>query len=199
MKNKGFTLIEVLVAMGITTLLVAPIAWILINGFRNNAIVWEQLKTQTEGRRVLQQVVDVVRKAEQSSLGAYQIEKAESYDLIVFANVDADSLREKVRFWIDNKTLKKTVIKPTGNPLAYSGAGITTELAHDVLNQTSSTPLFYYYNQNYAGTGSALSLPVSIPDIRVIRVSLGLEKSPTASPAPLWVESVVSVRSLKSN
>jgi len=199
MKQRGFTLIELLVAIGITTLLVGPIAWILINGFRSNAIIWEQLKTQTEGRRVLQQVVDVVRRIESSSLGAYQIEKAESYDLIVFTNVDTDSLREKVRFWIDNKTLKKTVVKPSGSPLSYSGDGTTTELAYDVLNLVSSTPLFYYYDQNYSGTGSALSSPINIPDIRVVRVNLGLEKSPTASPVPLWVESVVSVRSLKSN
>ncbi len=199
LKKRGFTLIELLVAMGITTLLMTPIVWMLINGFRYNAIVWEQLKTQTDGRRVLREVVDIVRKAEESSIGAYPIEKADANELIIFANMDNDSLRERVRFWLDGKTIKRNIIKPSGNPLSYSGAGATTEIAHDIDNIAQGISLFSYYDENYTGAESALAQPVDMTKVRIIKVDLELELDPTESPEPLRVESMVSVRNLKTN
>jgi len=158
------------------------------------------VKTQNDGRRVVQNVVDFARKAEESSIGSYPIAKADNYELAFYANVDDDSNREKVRFWLDGTTLKRGIINPSGNPLQYvSSTEVVVQLAHDVVNISKSTALFYYYDANYTGTGSALSQPVSIPDIRVIRIQLELEKDPNKTPVPLRIESVVNVRNLKSN
>jgi len=197
--KKGFTLMELLVALGITTLLLTPIVWMLINGFRHNAVIWEQLKTQNDGRRVLREVVDIVRKAEQSSIGAYSIEKAEANNLIVYANIDNDSLRERVRFWLDGTTIKKNIIKPSGNPLIYSGDGTTTEIAHDIANIAQGLALFSYYDENYTGTESALVQPVDVTKVRVVKVEFELEMDPSETPEPLRLNSMVQVRNLKNN
>lgn len=198
--NRGFTLLEMIVAIGIFALISLSISWFISNAFRYNAIIWEQLKTQNDGRRVVQNVVDYARKAEDSSIGSYPIVKTDDYELIFYANIDDDSNREKIRFWLDGTTLKRGIINPSGNPLQYVLANeVLVELAHDVVNIAKSTPLFYYYDANYTGTGSSLSQPVSIPDVRVIRVQLEMEKDPNKTPVPLRIESVVSVRNLKSN
>ncbi|MFZ2189310.1 MAG: type II secretion system protein [Candidatus Magasanikiibacteriota bacterium] len=198
-KNYGFTLLEVLVAMGIFILVAMSASWFIIHGFRYNAIVWEQLDKQNEGRKVLQQVVDTVRKAEESSVGGYPISTSTNYQLSVYANIDDDSYREKVRFWLDGITLKRGIIKPSGSPLNYSGTEQVVELAHDVVNISKNSPLFLYYDESYDGSGIALAQPVELTDVRVIRVQLELEKDPTATPVPLHVESVVSIRNLKTN
>lgn len=198
-RSRGFTMMEILVALGIFLLLVIPTSEMLIHSFRYNAIIWEQLKTQNDGRRSIREVVDVVRKAEASSLGAYSIAVASDYDLTIYANVDEDSYREKVRFWLDGTTLKKNVIKPSGNPLGYSGAGVTTELAHDVVNVSKGIPLFVYYDENFTGTQASLSLPIDVTKVRIVKIDLELEKDPTETPVPLRVESMVQVRNLKTN
>lgn len=198
-KNYGFTLIEILVAMGIFVLIAMSVSWFMIHGFRYNAIIWEQLQRQNDGRRVVQGVVDSLRKAEESSVGSYPISVAEDYSLIFYANIDDDSMRERVHYWLDNTTVKRGILKPSGNPLAYSGDEDVVEIAHYVVNIEEGTPLFLYYDESYTGSQSALTQPVDVPDIRIVRVQLELEKDPTETPVPLHVESMVQVRNLKDN
>ncbi len=198
-KYKGFTLMELIVAIGIFVIIAFAANWLFVRGLRYNNVIWEQLTTQSEGRRAIQQVVDIVRKAEESSVGSYPIELADEYELIIFANVDDDSFRERVRFWLDGTTFKRGIVQPSGNPLNYSGAEDVVELAHDVVNITKPEPLFLYYNESYTGTEDPLSTPASVVDVKVVRIRLELEKDPTETPIPLQVESTVHIRNLKSN
>ena len=197
--SAGFTLIELLVAMGIFVMIAMAASWLIIHGFRYNAIIWEQLQRQNDGRRVVQNVVDALRKAEESSVGGYAIATAEDYNLIFYANIDDDSMRERIHFWLDDATIKRGILKPSGNPISYSGVEDVVEIAHYVVNIEENDPLFLYYDESYSGTEASLEQPVDIPDIRVIRVQLELEKDPTETPEPLHIESMVQVRNLKSN
>ncbi|OGH71846.1 MAG: hypothetical protein A3I93_00610 [Candidatus Magasanikbacteria bacterium RIFCSPLOWO2_02_FULL_43_22] len=198
-KHKGFTIVELSVALGISAMIAITVVWLIIDGLRYSDIIFGQLQTQNDGRKVLQQVVDVVRKAEESSIGGYPLAEAGDYELIVYANVDDDSLRERVRFWLDGTTLKKGVIKPSGSPLSYSGAEQTVEIAHSVVNFEESEPVFLYYDEDYTGTEAALVQPIDEVDARMIRVRLELEEDPTESPVPLEVESAAMIRNLKGN
>lgn len=194
---RGFTLVEVIVAIGIFGLIVTGIVAIFLTSWRYNAVVWEQLSTQNEGRKVTQDFVNELRTASQSSIGAYPIQTASTSTIIFYTNLDADSLRERVRYFLTNRILKKGVIKPSGNPLTYDPANETiTEVAHDVANTSS---IFYYFDSNYAGSGTALPTPVDITNIRVVQIALKLEENPNLTPAPLYVESKVLLRNLKSN
>ena len=198
----GITLIEVLVSLGIFSLLALSVAWILINSIRHNAILWEQLQTQNDGRRVLREVVDVARRAETSSIGSYPLVTTTAYELSLYANIDRDSFRERVRFFANtaSNTLQMGVIKPSGNPLAYSSASETiTTIAESVVNDDLNRPIFTYFDDRYTGVESPLSQPVSTTQVAVIRVQLELERDPSASPVPLRVETTVHVRNLKRN
>ncbi len=196
--SDGFTLVEVLVAIGIFSFLVVGIMTLYLASYRYNGIIWEQLKTQNEGRKVTQDFVNELRTASQSSIGAYPIESASSTAVIFYSNVDTDSLREKIRYFLSGRTLKRGVIKPTGNPLTYNSANeVITEVAHDIANTT--TPIFFYYDSNFSGTEIPLSSPVDVTDIRVIRIILQLDQDPHLTPAPFYVESKGLLRNLKDN
>ena len=196
--HKGFTVMELLIVLGIFGLLVTAISWILVTSLRSNAVLWEQLATQSDGRRVLQQVVDDVRRAEPSSIGSYPIAYAASTTFTFYANIDTDAGRERVRFFLQTTTLYKGVINPSGAPLSYNEEDeIITVIAEDVKNIEEGNPVFWYYDEDYTGTQEELNEPINVTDVRVVRVELELEEDPTQTPVPLHVESTVHIRNLK--
>lgn len=198
--RQGMTLVEVIVGLAAFGILVIGAAAIIITAFRSQRVVWDQLGAQADGRKILEEVVNDARRADLSSIGAYPIVTATTNTLTFYANVDADGLRERVRYWLTGRVFKKGVIKPTGNPLQY----VTTteqvvDVATNIVNQSQGNPVFLYYDAAYTGTSTPLTQPVSTTLIRLIRVKLDIEKDPNFSPVPLHVESVVGVRSLKTN
>lgn len=196
-ENNGFTLIEVLVGVGIFSLLIAGIVAMLLFSWKSNKIIWEQLSTQNEGRKVAQDFVNELRTATYSSTGAYPLESVSTTQIIFFANIDNDTARERVRYFKSGMILKKGVIKPTGVPLSYNlGSEIVTNVVYDVAN--TSTPLFYYYDQNYT-SGTPMTYPINITSVRMAGINLMIEEDPNTSPVPFFIEAKTEIRNLKSN
>ncbi len=198
-QNQGFTVLEAVVAMaGMLLLIIAGIDLYLFSS-RSKAIIWEQLSTQNEGRKIVQDFSEEVRKMNYSSLGAYPLERAEGNHITFFSNIDTDSYRERIRYWLSGSILKKGVLKPSGNPLSYNPLNEqVTDVVHDVANVTD--PIFYYYNEDFTfATGTPLTSPVDVTKVRVIKVNLLLEEDPTNSPLPFSIESKVQIRNLKTN
>lgn len=193
-------MLEAVVALGIFALIITSVSYLIIDGLRYNGIIWNQLQGQTDVRKVLQEVVNNVRRAEQSSTGAYSIENAGQNDLRFYANIDTDGYKEKVHFWLDGTNLKKGVTKPSGTPLTYNPANEQAGIiARDVANIANNQPIFKYYNESYIGSGDPLAQPVTATDVHVIRVYLEIDKDPGKSPVIVRGESVAQVRNLKTN
>ena len=196
--NRGITLVEIIVAVSVFSFLALAITSLFLTSWRYNSIVWEQLKTQNEGRKATQDFVNELRTASQSSIGAYPIEAAATTSVTFYTNIDTDTLRERVRYFMSNRNLKRGVIKPTGNPLTYNSLNeVVTEVAHDVANTT--TPVFYYYDSNYSGAEAALTYPIDVTAIRVIKITLQLDENPNLTPTPFFIESKGLLRNLKDN
>lgn len=196
--NNGFTLVEILVAMGIFVFLAAATVTLFLSSWRYNGIIWEQLKTQNEGRKTSQDFVNELRTASPSSIGAYPIEAASGTAITFYSNIDTDSLRERIHYFLSGRNLKRGVIKPTGNPLTYNLLNeVVTDVAHDVAN--TSTAIFYYYDGNYSGSEAPLSSPVNVTKIRMVKMTLQLDEDPHLTPVPFFIESKGLLRNLKDN
>lgn len=196
--NRGITLVEIIVAVSVFSFLALAITSLFLTSWRYNSIVWEQLKTQNEGRKATQDFVNELRTASQSSIGAYPIEAAATTSITFYSNIDTDTLRERIRYFMSNRTLKRGVIKPTGNPLTYNSLNeVVTDVAHDVANTT--TPVFYYYDSNFSGAEAALTYPIDVTQIRVIKITLQLDENPNLTPTPFFIESKGLLRNLKDN
>ncbi|MBI2990026.1 MAG: type II secretion system protein [Candidatus Magasanikbacteria bacterium] len=199
-KNLGFSAIELIVSIGIFSLISAAATWLVIRGLRDNSVIWEQLAAQSDGRNILRQTSDDMRRAQNSSIGSYPIVLADDNEFIFYANVDKDALIERVRFWLQDSTLKKGVIKPSGSPLGYDlDSESSTEVAHEVVNQAENKPVFMYFDETYSGSEDPLETPAVPIQVRMVKIQLELEKNPAKSPAPFHVESTVQIRNLKSN
>lgn len=198
---KGTSLLEIIVVIGITTIILLAAGTLLSLGFRDQQILNDQLFGQKEARRIIAEIVNTARTAEASSVGSYAIAEATTSSLTLYANSDTDTQRERIHYWISGTDLKKGVLKPSGNPLGYIGSEQVTILAHNVENITKNIPTFQYFDESYTGMGTstAMSLPITIPNVRMIKVIIQIEKDKNKSPVPIRVESLTNIRNLKTN
>ena len=198
---QGATLPEVIVGAAIFAVLALVVSLFQRDVFSFNRILSESLGNQQEARQAFKSMSAEIRAASQSSLGGYAIEAAATSSLIMYTNIDADSVKERVRYFLSGSTLYKGVIKPVGNPLVYNSANeVLTEIVHNVANATSTpTPIFTYYDSAYDGTTAPLGNPVSILSIRLIRMTVFIDQNPLRDPGPTVITTQAAIRNLKSN
>ena len=140
-----------------------------------------------------------LRQAATAANGAYPIAAAGTSSITFFSDVSNSASTEEITYSLIGNTFYRAILQPTGSPLAYNAANqSTSSLLTDVYN-SSTTPVFQYFDQNYTGTSSPLSLPISIPSIRLIKISLALDASVNQAPAVRTYTTQVSLRNLKTN
>jgi prepilin-type N-terminal cleavage/methylation domain-containing protein len=196
--KKGFSLVEILVAVFITSLIIAAVGAFQRDVFYLNDVIQSGLTSQNDARKIIRPMVDEVRSASESSLGSYPLAITASSTFAFYSDIDNDSLKERVRYFLDNGDFKKGVIKPSGNPLTYNSSNEKIiEVVHDVIN----TDIFTYFNSSYDGTSSStpIAQPVSPAVVRLVKIELIVDKDPKRSPAPITVGTQMSIRNLKDN
>jgi hypothetical protein len=197
--STGLTLVEVLVSLGILVFIGLGISTFGRDIFSLNSGLQNNLNAQFEGRKVLKTIITELRSASPSSLGSYPILQAGTSSLIFYSNIDADAYKERLRYFLDGTELKRGVIKPSGNPLTYSsGSEEVRTIINNVRNGTS-TPVFLYFDSQYTGTSSPLSEPVSVTDIRLIKIDVMIDKDLNRHPGPINISSQGTLRNVKDN
>lgn len=196
--KNGFTLVETVVAVSIFVA-ISSIIWAFGRDiFFFNSNLNSSLSVQFDARQILRKVVSELRSTSPSSLGAYPIALAGTSSLTFYSNIDDDPLKEQLRYFLQNGELKRGVIKPVGNPLTYNSINETiSTVAKDIVNGNS--PIFEYFDRNYAGTSTPLTQPVNALSIRFIRITLVLDTDPNRLPAPFTARTQVNLRNLKDN
>jgi prepilin-type N-terminal cleavage/methylation domain-containing protein len=198
-KNKGFTLIETMVALGMIVLISVAVATFQTNIFRFNKYTKDVIESAQDSRAIIATIVKEMRSMSPSGNGAYPISSVATSTVTFFSDIDGDTKMEQVRYFLTGNVLKKGVIASTGNPPVYNPASeVITTLAYNLKN-SSTTPLFEYYDTNYAGTSSPLTYPVNITSIRLIRTNLLIDADPNRSPIPRLYTSTATLRNLKDN
>ncbi len=198
LKNKGFSLVEVVVTIAIAGGIFVAVLQFGQDIFSINSAAQANLTAQSDGRKVVKTMVKELRSTSPSSLGAYPIASVSTSSITFFSNVDSDNLKEQIRYFLQGTELKKGVIKPTGNPLTYNpGNESISVMIRDI--KPTTTPIFYYYDQNYSGTTTPLGSPYNIPAVRHIKISVPIEKDINKLPGLIIVVSQVTLRNLKDN
>lgn len=196
--NAGFSLVEIVVTVAIAGGIFLVVLQFGQDIFSINSTAGANLNAQTDGRRVLKTMVKELRSTSPSSLGAYPIASVSTSSITFFSNIDSDSYKEQVRYFLQGTNFKKGVIKPSGSPLIYNPANeVVTTMIRDI--KPTTTPIFDYYDQNYSGTTTPLTFPINIPAVRHIRITVPIEKDINKLPGLIIVVSQVTLRNLKDN
>jgi prepilin-type N-terminal cleavage/methylation domain-containing protein len=196
--QRGFTLAEIVVVTAIFTIILGAVGLLARDIFYYNGVFSSGLASYDDARKILRPIASEIRSAAQSSSGSYNIESANSTTFVFFSDVNADGLKERVRYFLSGTTLKRGIIIPTGSPYQYLSANETIiDVVSNVRN--GSTAIFTYYDSNYDGTTAALTLPISIASVRLVKITLIIDADPNKPPLPITVMTQVSIRNLKDN
>jgi type II secretory pathway pseudopilin PulG len=192
----GFTLIEILFFIGISSAVLVVAAFFVNNVLSFRPYLENRLTAEGEAGFAIEEFVSHVRAMSQSNVGDYPIVLAEDDTFTFFTDFDKDGIYERLRYYAENGTLKRATLEPLGNPLVYDPANETVrELVHDLTN----TAIFSYYNSSFAGTSSPMTFPVTIADVRMIKMTLSTDVPDEGSDEPFVLSGWATARNLRSN
>jgi hypothetical protein len=197
-KNSGYTLMEIMVTIGVILIILIPLTRLQVNVFTYGRFFYNTNIIQDEARRTMQKFSSEVRSVTSSGTGAYAIESATNNSMIFFRDINQDGLAERIRYYLDGTDLKKGVIVPTGNPQTYLPANEKfSVVVHGIYNDVG-TPIFQYYNRSYDGQTAALSQPLDITAIRLVKLTL-LIGAGNSNQDRITLTTQVALRNVKDN
>lgn len=199
-QKKGFTLIELALAIFVISLIGTGVALFSRSIMRNTTILRTGLASQGQIRKVFQSFTAEVRSAAPAWDGAHVIETASSTVFTFYANIDQDKYTERLRYYVSGKKLMKGMTKYNTVSGRYDTAE-TVKTVLDSINVASSTRLFSFYDKSYDGTDAYPKIPdpVDVSLVRLVRfdVSFNQYNQYTKNAQVHTVQ--VSLRNVKDN
>lgn len=198
--SRGFTLLEIVVVMGLVVIIGWLLSGVLKDIFYHNFLISRTLVTESQAKMAMSRLTSELRRAQVASTGAYPIEEASTSTLTFYSDLDNSGQRIRVRYFLDGQVFKKGTLEPTGEPLTYNLADEKVIVIAENFLATSSS-IFTYYDSNYDGASSSPSLgyPIEIKDIRLVKIDFWLESGRASLGQPFYLSSQVMLRNLKDN
>ncbi len=200
MKEKGFTLIEVIVSIAIFALLFTGVVELVGKIFTQAGGQSLLLSNADQARKIVFAFADEIRNATYGNDGSYPVAEANDQEIIFFSSEPQNpQIADKIRYYISGNALYRGITVPSGSPLSYNGANEqSTKIEDTVANGT--TPLFYYYDGNYDGTTSPLTQPVNLTQIRFIKINMVIPNpAGTQTNNTFPITGGATLRNLKTN
>ncbi len=138
--------VEVIVWVGILTLLMAAMVSAIIHVYRSNSYTIERAIAVLSVRKGLENVTKLVRESKYSDSGGYPIVAFGDNSITFYADSDRDGSVEQVRIFLNGSLLQKGVVEPTGSPAVYTGTENISTIVSNVRNISLGKKLFYYYD-----------------------------------------------------
>ena len=198
-KKKGMTLLEAIIAIAIFVIGVEGFSLLFARSWQANHFIFESGQASLLASQATTEVVNDLRKAKLSDTGEYSVKSGSDFDLVVYTDVDSDGTTERVHYFLDGHNLKKGISKPSGNPLSYPSGDDSVKILSGYIINNSSQPVFYYYNKDYPGdtVHNPLAIPVSVSDVKMIKIHLMINIDPGKAPENINIESFAQLRNVQ--
>ncbi len=193
--ESGYTLVEMLVVLAIFIFLVVTVSDFVVRGLKSTTFGYEQDEAVKNARKSLDPMMKEIREAAPAVNGAYMIGTTSTSSLIFYANVDAATNTERIRYYLSGNKIYRGVIWATGTPLSYPAAAEKTAALINYVNNRG-LPIFTYFDTNNNLMGSSTA---STSAIRMIHLSLYINVTPAIAPADYPLEMDIQIRNLKDN
>ena len=199
MRNeRGMTVIEIIVVVGIGFILMAALLRFLSSGFPLSKSTALQIRSTETARVQLRRMANMLRELRYAENGAYPLVVTEDMEIIFYADVDADDSVERIRYELVDGDFIRGVIQPSGTPVEYSEDDEEVSvIARNIVN-SASDPIFIYYSGDYPDDATTLDSS-SITEVKYIEFHLLIDDNVAIDPPVIDLRSQVQLRNLKTN
>lgn len=200
LSTKGFTFVEVIIAVFLFSVIVALTAGFVVYYFRNYSFTFEEQQQVSQAQSALTQMIREIRKARLGDDGSWPLVQTDDDVFIFYADVNGDNRSDRVRYFLNGTELQRGIIQPTAVPVTYPVANeVITTLISSV--EATSSPVFRYYNGDWPA--DTINNPLSAADrtlnTRFVKIHIRLNQTDNFGAEPFELSSGVSIRSMKNN
>ena len=198
--NSGFTLVETLVTIFIFTIIMIGTTMLAKAIFSTSNQQNLALDIVDRARLAIAGFTNEIRNSTSGNDGSFALNQASDSQIIFYSTYGATGTKvNRIRYFISGTTLYKGIIVPTGTPLVYNSASEATTTVITGIASTTA-PLFYYYDSNYAGTSTPLSQPVNLNNVKFVKINLILQTQDVRNSTTTFSIAVgATIRNLKTN
>ena len=194
MNTRGYTLVEMLIVIGITTTVTLVVMNAILTFYRLNTNTFEQTVQVDQARKGIEYVVRDLREAAYADDGSFPVVAAGTTSVTFYSDTDRDVSAEKVRYFLSGTTLKKGVVNATGTPPAYTDAEQISTVAEYVRNAEQGIPVFRYYN----ASSTEVAAGATTTSIVFVTVDLVVNVDVNRLPGQFTLHSSATLRNLKA-
>lgn len=194
----GISLIEVVMTTALITVVIS-----LILAFQNGILEDQQFILNSyisiqNVNQATQQFVKEIRNSQASDSGGYPLEIVNDNEIAFYSNVDKDSQIEKVRYFLDGTNLVKGITDPSPHPIQYLAQNEKTIIVAENLI-LDSTPVFYYYGDNYLANQTPLPQLQRATQTKLVEINLTSNSNPNYLKENYQSHALAQIRILKDN
>lgn len=195
--QKGMTLVEMLIAIGIYTVLMLAITNSITTFYQYNAYALEQSNEVDNARRGVTQWNRDVKEMTTGEDGTWPMAISGEHRLGYYSDTDRDDSVEYVEYILASTTLRKFTYNPSGSPATYDLSTPDSEevLSEYVRNIEQATSTFAYFDNS----GMRLASTSPIINVRYIQMQLIVNIDPIRNPGEFMLKSSLAPRNLKDN
>ena len=195
--QRGMTLVETVIAIGIYTILMLAITSSISTFYRTNSYALEQSNEVDNARRGITQWNRDVKEMTTGEDGTWPVAIIDEHTLGYYSDTDRDDSVEYIEYILSTTTLRKFTYNPTGSPATYDLSTPDSEevLSEYVRNIEQATTTFSYFDNN----GVQLTSTSPIIDVRYIQMQLIVNIDPIRNPGEFMLRSSLAPRNLKDN
>jgi len=196
-RSSGFTLVELVVSVGIFGMIILVVSTLQITIFTQSKLSQGRNAVNQQSLIALHNFASEVRAAETPYDGSFPIASATGSTVSFYADVNGNGIIERIRYSVENGELRRGIIIPTGQPLSYDP--LSEKVATIISNVLNTPPYFTYYGSSYDGSTStpALAQPVSTSNVRLVQMQLQIDPH-VRGQSVRTLETSAMVRSLKN-
>jgi len=193
----GMTLVEMVVVIGIYTVLLLAITSSIAYLYQTNSYAIEQSDEVENARRGMQQWSQDTKEMTGAEDGTYPVAIIDEHHFGYYSDTDRDDSVEYVEYILASTTLTKYTYNATGTPLAYDYTTPDGEeiLSRYVQNIDQGTSTFLYYDN----AGNQLASTSPYINVRYITAQIIVNIDPGRSPGEFMLRSSIAPRNLKDN